>query len=116
MPVVRHPARPVIGCCMMRGPRASGGDGIVRWLLPASVLHVVGVLLAAALSRCPRPGEPRLGSVEPESSVEFILLDDGQWSMTPDATSSRANPFEAAPPPASDELRLEPLTKEGRAS
>lgn len=87
---------------MTRGRRAARADGIFRWLLPASVLHVAGVLLAAALSpgAAPeRPPEP-LSELEPESGLELTLLDDGQGSMAPSAPS-RANPFEAAPRAAS---------------
>jgi hypothetical protein len=98
---------------MTRGRRASGGNGIVRWLLPASVLHVAGVLLAAALSPWARPSPeqttPRLGSVEPKSTIELTLLDDGQRPMAPGAAPSHPNPFEAAPPSANDEPRMPPV-------
>ena len=112
--------------------RSSRGDGIARWLLPASVLHAAGVLLAAALSPWarPSPGQAahRPGSMERESSIELTLLGDGQWSTAPGASSSRANPFEAAPPPASGEPRadasrvpaaradIEPSARRGAAS
>jgi hypothetical protein len=97
---------------MTRGRRAATADGIIRWLLPASVLHVAGVLLAAALSPWAtpapeRPAEP-LSERELESSVELTLLDDGQGSTAPGAAPARANPFEAAPPAPSGPPRVPP--------
>jgi hypothetical protein len=97
---------------MTREGRASRSHGFVRWLLPASVLHVAGVLLAAALSPGARPwtarATPRLGSLDTESSMELILLDEGQGSTVPSAAPARANPFEAAPATAS-EPRVAPV-------
>jgi hypothetical protein len=90
---------------MVSGRRASRGGGIARWLLPASVLHVA-IVLAAALSPWARPAPERAmaqpRSLEPESSVELTLLDDGEWPVASRATPSHATAFEAAPAPASE--------------
>ncbi|MEO8183150.1 MAG: hypothetical protein ABI895_30330 [Deltaproteobacteria bacterium] len=98
---------------MTRG-RATRGDGIVRWLLPASVLHVAIVLLAAALSPWSGPAPQRAAaqpsSVEPEWIIELTLLDDGAGSTAVRAAPSRATPFEAAPPPANAEPRVARVT------
>jgi hypothetical protein len=90
---------------MKPGQRASRGDGIARWLLPASVLHVA-IVLAAALSPPARlaPGRAaaRPRALEPEASLELTLLDDGDWPTASGAAPSRSTPVETAPP-ASDE-------------
>jgi hypothetical protein len=92
----------------MPGRRASRGGGIVRWLLPASVLHVALVLAAAVSPWAPAtPGraaaQPRW--VEPEASLELTLLDDGEWPMAPGPAPSRAIPVEATRSPTSDPPR-----------
>jgi hypothetical protein len=91
---------------MVPARRASRGDGIARWLLPASVLHVA-IVLAASLSPWARPAPERAAaqprSLEPESSVELTLLDDGEWPVASRAAPSLAPAFETAPAPASDE-------------
>jgi hypothetical protein len=96
---------------MVPGRRASRGDGIARWLLPASVLHVA-MVLAAALSPWARPAPERAAaqprSLEPESSLELTLLDDGEWPMASRAAPSLVTVYETAPPPAGDEPRVPP--------
>jgi hypothetical protein len=86
--------------------REARGDGITRWLLPASVLHGA-VVLAAALSPWARPTPERAtsrhSSAEAELSLELTLLDDGAGSLAPGAMPSAAIPFAAAA--ASDEPR-----------
>lgn len=90
---------------MTRRPQAARGDGIARWLLPASVLHGA-VVLAAALSPWARPAPEQAAAprspAETASSVELTLLDDGEWSLADPAPSSAVH-VEAAP--ASDEPR-----------
>jgi hypothetical protein len=86
--------------------RGSRGDGVARWLLPASVLHVA-IVLAAALSPparlAPERAAARPRALEPEASLELTLLDDGEWPTASGAAPSRAIPVETAPSPASDE-------------
>jgi hypothetical protein len=90
---------------MVPGRRASRGDGIARWLLPASVLHAA-VVLAAALSPWAQPASERAAaqppSLEPETSLELTLLDDGEWTTASAAAPSRATAVETSPP-ANDE-------------
>src|SRR6187402_742958 len=77
----------------MLGRRAWTGDGIARWLLPASVLHAAVALVAAALSRWAAPVRvpvPRPSALESEASIELVLLGD----ETPVAG---AVPIEGAP-------------------
>lgn len=97
---------------MTRARRAVRADGIIRWLLPASVFHVAAVLLAAALSpgAAPAPDGPAkpLSELEPESTHELTLLDEGQGSQASGAAPARANPFEAATPAASGAERVPP--------
>lgn len=91
---------------MVAGRRGSRGDGVARWLLPASVLHAA-IVLAAALSPparlAPERAAARPRALQPEASLELTLLNDGEWPTASGAAPSRAIPLETAPPPASDE-------------
>lgn len=81
-------------------------DGIVRWLLPASLLHVAAVLLVAAVAPWLRPiperASPQPRSPEPESDVELTLLDDGDGSSPIRAEPANAAANAMPPPPARD--------------
>lgn len=94
----RRRARTVLVWGVARGRRLTGGDGIVRWLLPASVLHAAMVLGAAALApgaRAPERAAPAPRSTEPEFSFELALL-DSEGVVAPRAALARSTPFEAA--------------------
>jgi hypothetical protein len=69
---------------MVRGRLAARGDNIARWLLPASVVHAAFVLVGALwLRTLPEPATPPLGSLEPQASLELMLLDDGEGATAP---------------------------------
>lgn len=75
--------------------------GILRWLLPALVLHVALTLLAAAVAPRAQPAAvldtPALGTPEPEWSVELTLLDDvGALGIASRSPPTPASPFEGA--------------------
>jgi hypothetical protein len=75
--------------------------GILRWLLPALVLHAALTLLAAAVAPRAQPAAvldtPALRASEPEWSVELTLLDDvGALGVASRSTPAPGSPFEGA--------------------
>lgn len=91
---------------MARGWRATTGDGLVRWLLPASVLHAAAVLLAVLSSGekfAPERASSPAVSRDAESSIELVLLDDAE--PAPHVLPPGAEPLVVEPPSASAEHR-----------
>jgi hypothetical protein len=85
---------------MTRGREAGRGDGIVRWLLPASVLHVAVVLAGALWSWAwpvPERVTPPFRSVEPQASLELTLLGDGERVPAPLVVPPRSAPGRSQP-------------------
>jgi hypothetical protein len=86
---------------MARGRGVARSNAIVRWLLPASLLHVALFLLAPALSPGARPtpdlANAQFSWVEPGADVELTLLhDESEWQAAraaPGPHFDRARPM-----------------------
>lgn len=82
---------------MARGRGAARAEGILRWLLPASVLHAALALLAALAPRTPPApviAARALRSPEPQSSIELTLLE--AVDVASSSVPSSPLPFEPA--------------------
>jgi hypothetical protein len=98
----RSRGRAVSKCRMASGEPAATGDGVLRWLLPAAVLHVAILLVAAALSHGAAPAAARVSLPpstfeEPESSIELTLLGDDEASSKAPVPPAPASHVQGAP-------------------